>query len=134
MTKKDFLFFVKLYSGCDDTAIKRIDKLCDEFLVKNRIVQTKVEYKDRIIIKETNIFGEEKATLQPIAEYLKSYCEVQGIDINDVVTKKRFKRNVRLRRDFAIAAHSVGYTFVEIGRVMKRDHTTIVHYFYHYKI
>jgi chromosomal replication initiation ATPase DnaA len=134
MTKKEFLYYVKLYTGCTDYAIKRIEVLCKTYFEKNKLVQRQVVYQDRIIIKESNIFGEVKEELQPISEFLDSFCKAHSIEVKDLQSKARHKYLVRLRRDFTIAAYTAGYTFTSIAQVIKRDHTTAVYYYYHYKI
>lgn len=132
MTKKDLLFYIKLYTGCDDLAIKRVEFLLEKYLqdhapVKREIVR---EYIDRIIYKDKN---EEDSPLPHIEDYLNQFCEKLGVDIKKIRSRDRSREFVRIRRDFSISAHQRGYMVTEIGRALNRDHTSVIHYLYHYK-
>lgn len=133
MTKKDLLMYIKLYSGCDDYALTRINALIDKYVKANQVVRKEIvkQYIDRVIIKEKY---DDELTLIPLPEYQKEFCTKNNISIDDLRSRNRSRNLVRLRRDYSISAHLKGYTFVEIGKSINRDHTTIVHYFYHYKI
>jgi chromosomal replication initiation ATPase DnaA len=133
MTKKDLFYYVQLYTGCDDYALKRVYHVIKKYLDANQITKTQVvkQFVDRIIIKDKY---DDELILAPIGEFQKEFCLKNNIDLKDLKSKKRNRNNVRMRRDYSMSAHLKGYTFVEIGKSIDRDHTTIIHYVYHYKI
>ena len=50
-----------------------------------------------------------------------------GYDRHDILGKRRFKVLVEIRYECIKLFRERGYSTPEIGRIMKRDHSTIVH-------
>ena len=50
-----------------------------------------------------------------------------GYTVEDILGKSRLKRLVHVRRLCVLMLREKGYSTTEIGRVMDRDHSTIVH-------
>jgi len=64
-----------------------------------------------------------QATLIEIEAIAKKY----GFTAEDILGKKRYKMLVKVRRKCVVMLREKGYSTTEIGRIMQRDHSTIVH-------
>jgi chromosomal replication initiation ATPase DnaA len=53
-----------------------------------------------------------------------------GVGIMDVMSHYRRRPVVAARRDCAVYLRSKGKSFPEIGRILQRDHTTVMNLFY----
>jgi chromosomal replication initiation ATPase DnaA len=53
-----------------------------------------------------------------------------GVGVRDVIGQDRRKHPVAARRDCAHYFRGKGKGFLEIGRILKRDHTTIINLVY----
>jgi chromosomal replication initiation ATPase DnaA len=49
-----------------------------------------------------------------------------GYTAEDIVGEKRYRRLVKVRRECVGMLREKGYSTTEIGRIMNRDHSTIV--------
>lgn len=58
---------------------------------------------------------------------IENLAEGYGYTAADMLGKSRFKRVVAVRRLCILMLREKGYSTTEIGRVMNRDHSTIVH-------
>jgi chromosomal replication initiation ATPase DnaA len=135
MDKKELLYRIKLYTGCDEYTMKRISLIVDEYIkhnTKTKIVKD-IKYIDKLVYVNV-LDGQPAKELEPIENYFLQYYLDSDVDTDTIRSKRRGRRLVRLRRDFAVSARNNGYTFTEIGHAINRDHTTILHYYYHYKI
>lgn len=47
--------------------------------------------------------------------------------VEDILGKRRYKRIVEVRRECVAMLRAKNYSTTEIGRIMCRDHSTIVH-------
>jgi chromosomal replication initiation ATPase DnaA len=47
--------------------------------------------------------------------------------VEDMLGKRRYNRIVEVRRECVAMLRAKGYSTTEIGRIMNRDHSTIVH-------
>jgi chromosomal replication initiation ATPase DnaA len=47
--------------------------------------------------------------------------------LEDILGKSKFGPLVKVRRKCVVMLHEKGYSTTEIGRIMKRDHSTICH-------
>ena len=61
--------------------------------------------------------------LKDIAHLAEGY----GYTVEDMLGRLRFKRVVAVRRLCILMLREKGYSTTEIGRIMNRDHSTIVH-------
>lgn len=49
-----------------------------------------------------------------------------GFTVEDMLGTRRFKKMVAVRRECIAMLRAKGYSTTEIGRIMNRDHSTIV--------
>lgn len=61
--------------------------------------------------------------LEAINAIAQKYCYT----VEDMLGRSRFKRVVAVRRLCILMLREKGYSTTEIGRIMNRDHSTIVH-------
>lgn len=54
-------------------------------------------------------------------------CEVLEIDVEEFTSARRTKMQTRARHIAAWVAASLGYSYSELGRLMHRDHSTVIH-------
>lgn len=50
-----------------------------------------------------------------------------GYDVGDILGKSKFRKLVEVRQKCVLMLRGKGYSTTEIGRIMHRDHSTIVH-------
>lgn len=62
-------------------------------------------------------------SMEEIAQIAYKY----GYTAQDIIGKRKFKRLVMVRRECAVMLRAKGYSTTQIGRIMNRDHSTIVH-------
>jgi chromosomal replication initiation ATPase DnaA len=58
---------------------------------------------------------------------MEAIAKVYGYTAEDIIGKNRMKKLVAVRRKCAVMLREKGYSTTEIGRIMNRDHSTIVH-------
>jgi chromosomal replication initiation ATPase DnaA len=58
---------------------------------------------------------------------MEAIAKVYGYTAEEVVGKNRQKKLVEVRRKCVVMLREKGYSTTEIGRIMNRDHSTIVH-------
>lgn len=118
---EDALRYIKLYTGCDEHAIKRIRPILEKF---------SDDCKDTIVVKEKEIVEVVVQKLRPKGT-IEKWAEKYFIENNTTYEKvNQFKRTTevcRIRYLFCNAAYKAGYGYSEIGRYLKRDHTSILH-------
>lgn len=113
------LKYIQLYTGCDNHALNRIKPLLEKLVTEKIIVVKEKEIVEVYIQK-----AKPKGTIKKWAEQYfinnnTSYLEVSKLSRKTEVLK--------IRNAFCIAAYKEGYGYSEIGRYLKRDHTTILH-------
>lgn len=54
-------------------------------------------------------------------------AEAHRLTLEDILGKSRHKYLVSVRRKCVVMLREKGYSTTEIGRIMQRDHSTIVH-------
>lgn len=113
------LRYIRLYTGCDDIALKRIGAMLDTsgaYSTDTKIVETtKVVY----------VKGNKHITL-PFKDWANDYLYNNNLTYKELAKKKRTADILRVRNKFCIEAYSSGYTLVEIGRYLGKDHSTII--------
>lgn len=67
-----------------------------------------------------------KPNLVPVSEIVYVTCMVTGCDLADFNGDRKFPEYVRARQIAAWVGAMAGYTYAELGRQMKRDHTTVM--------
>jgi len=66
----------------------------------------------------------------PREKHLQAIAEIadkHGYNVEDILGPCRHKHLVIVRRECVAMLRAKGYSTTEIGRIMKRDHSTIVH-------
>jgi len=58
---------------------------------------------------------------------IDAIAELYGYTLEDILGKSKLKELVAVRRKCIVWLRGKGYSTTEIGRIMNRDHTTIVH-------
>lgn len=58
---------------------------------------------------------------------IDAIAELYGYTVDDILGKSKLKALVAVRRKCAVMLRDKGHTMTEIGRILRRDHTTIVH-------
>ena len=58
---------------------------------------------------------------------IDAIAELHGYTVEDILGRSRPKQLVEVRRKCVVRMRSKGYSTTEIGRIMNRDHSTIVH-------
>ncbi len=58
---------------------------------------------------------------------IDAIAELYGYTAEDILGKSKLKKLVEVRRKCVVWMRGKGYSTTEIGRIMNRDHTTIVH-------
>lgn len=59
-------------------------------------------------------------------EVITEVAEENGIKPRDIIAKKWSRRYSQPRQDAMLAARDMGFSFPMIGKVFKRDHTTVM--------
>lgn len=57
---------------------------------------------------------------------IEAIAQEHGFTAEDILGKSRFRILVRVRRKCVVMLREKGYSTTEIGRIMNRDHSTIV--------
>lgn len=112
----EFLRYVKLYTECDDYAIKRLEPLLEKYIQPKVIIKEKKMYVDRETSKPT-------ITIQ---EFFAQYSELNNITYDDLIKRTRSHEVLIIRNTFIRIAFQYGYGYSLIGRFLKKDHTTII--------
>lgn len=121
---QNVLNYVQLYTGADEYTLKRIRAILEkEFEEKQKKIE--VLETSRVVYVKTNP-GKPKITIEAFAEYVSKEHE---IDIQQIKRKCRKAEILRQRNKFILFAVQHGFTFSEIGRFLKKDHSTIIHSF-----
>lgn len=63
-----------------------------------------------------------------VREYIKLECYASGVSVGEVYGKTRTAEIVRIRqRAMHYAVKRLGMPLTKVGRILKRDHTTVLH-------
>lgn len=58
---------------------------------------------------------------------IDNIAQTHGYDVGDILGKSKFQKLVVARRECVLMLRGKGYSTTQIGRIMHRDHSTIVH-------
>lgn len=58
---------------------------------------------------------------------IDAIAELHGYTLEDILGRSKLKPLVEVRRKCVVWMRGKGYSTTEIGRIMNRDHSTIVH-------
>jgi chromosomal replication initiation ATPase DnaA len=115
---KEILNYIKLYTGCDDHALKRIEVMLGPRLEPKII--------EKIVHVEKFVKRKPKPQIS-IIEWSESYCKENNITFEYVRQRRRLQEIVDTRDAYVKQAYFEGFTPSEIGRHLKRNHATILH-------
>jgi len=115
---KEILKYIKLYTGCNDHALKRI-----EVMLEPRLQPVVVE---KIVEVEKFVQRKVKPKM-PIDKWAETYIAENGITYKQLVDRSRKQEVVDVRYQFIKDAYFNGYTCTAIARFLKRDHSTILY-------
>ncbi len=118
---EDTLKYVKLYTGCEEHALKRLRPILEKLYT---------EREKTIIVKQKEIVEVFVQKVRPkgtIEKWAEKYFIDNNTSYEEVNKKRRTAEVCRIRNLFCTAAYRAGYGYSEIGRYLKRDHTTILH-------
>ena len=113
------LKYIQLYTSCNDHTIKRIAILLDRMVVTKEVTKIVYETKEVYIQKKKNTMS--------LKKWAEQYLSYQDITYNELAIRSRKTEVITMRNKFCVEAYKAGYGSSEIGRYLKRDHTTILH-------
>lgn len=105
---EEILKYIKLYTGCNDHALKRIEALLEQKM------QTK------IVCRKVN-------TKTSIAKWSESYFLENATTYNAINQRSKKKEVVSIRTNYIKQAYLDGFTCTSIAKFLQRDHSTILH-------
>ena len=114
---EDILKYIQLYTNCSDHTLKRIRVLLDNFVVIQPVP----------ILKEKVVYVHKKRISTPILYWAKEWLTENGLTYADISKVSRSKSVVSMRNKFCNDAYIAGYGYSEIGRYLKKNHSTIIH-------
>lgn len=117
---KEILKYIKLYTGCDEHALKRIEVMLKDKMPRQVIIEKQVEVIERFINKKQRPF-------KMLEDWAMEYYKENNVTYDQIAKRNRKTETLRIRNKFCKNAYQEGYGVSEIGRYLKRDHTTIIH-------
>ena len=106
------------------------------YMVNGLDSRTHYVEKHQVIVKREIIYvtkDEAPKTRPDLDEIAIDTCQKYKITVKDLVSKNRKYNLVCARAEMCKIARLHGYTLVEIGLFLHRDHTTMMHYLYRRK-
>ena len=114
----EILKYIKLYTGCNDHALKRIEAMLGPRLEPKII--------EKIVHVEKFVKRKPKPQTS-ILEWSEGYCKENNITFEYVKQRRRLQEIVDTRDAYVKQAYFEGFTPSEIARHIKRNHATILH-------
>jgi hypothetical protein len=110
---KEILKYIQLYTGCNDHALKRIEAL--------------LEPKLQLSVVEKIIYVKKKPKLgKSLLEWSEQYYKDNKVTYEFLSQRFSSREIVAIRNAYIKEAYFQGFTASEIGRHLKRDHSTIL--------
>jgi chromosomal replication initiation ATPase DnaA len=81
------------------------------------------EKAEEIVLVDSRGMTPRQANLLQIEAIAKAHC----FTLEDILGPRKFKPLVAVRRKCIVVLRQKGHTTTEIGRIMRRDHSTICH-------
>lgn len=125
---KETLKYIKLYTGCDDHALKRITPILEKLYEQRE---------KTIVVKEkqvVEVVHNRTIPNKPLEVWVEKYCKENNTSIEKINKRSNETEVCRIRALFCIEAYKEGYGYSEIARYLKRNHTTIMYYIKNIKI
>jgi chromosomal replication initiation ATPase DnaA len=116
---KTILKYIQLYTNCNDYTLKRIEAVMDGLILEREVIKVVENTKEVLIQKKKSSESIKKWASRWLVENETSYSEV--------ALRSRKTEVLTLRNRFCVDAYKEGFGLSEIGRYLKRDHTTILH-------
>lgn len=116
---KTILKYIQLYTGCTDYTLKRIEVVMDGLILEREVVKV-VENTKEVLIQK-------KKSSESIKKWANKWLVENETSYSEVALKSRKTEVLTLRNRFCVDAYREGFGLSEIGRYLKRDHTTILH-------
>lgn len=122
---KEILKYIKLYTGCNDHTLKRIELILEEYI--KPIIKTKVVEKIVMVDKMGRMKQRPSVDLKTFSS---EYFKKNNTTYEEINRKCRKTEIVSRRNKYLRDAFLTGYTASELGRYLNRDHTTILNSIY----
>jgi chromosomal replication initiation ATPase DnaA len=116
---KTILKYIQLYTNCNDYTLKRIEAVMNGLVLEREVIKVVENTKEVLIQKKKSSESIKKWASRWLVENETSYSEV--------AQRSRKTEVLTLRNRFCVDAYKEGFGLSEIGRYLKRDHTTILH-------
>jgi len=81
------------------------------------------EEEEKVVLVDSLGMTPRQANLLQIEAIAKAHC----FTLEDILGPRKFKPLVEVRRKCAVMLREKGLTTTEIGRILRRDHSTICH-------
>jgi hypothetical protein len=117
---KEILKYIKLYTGCNDHALKRIEAMLEPRLNIMPQVIEKIVHVEKFVKRKPR-------PQTPLIEWSANYCKENNITFEYVSQARRLQEIVDTRDAYVKQAYFEGYSPSEIARHLKRNHATILH-------
>jgi len=117
---KEILNYIKLYTGCNDHTLKRIEVMLEPRLNQAPQIIEKIVQVDRILTRA-------RRPKAPINEWSEKYFLENNTSFKYISQRRRLQEVVDERDAFVKNAYLNGYRPMEIARYLGRNHTTILH-------
>lgn len=116
---KTILKYIQLYTNCNDYTLKRIEAVMDGLILEREVIKV-VENTKEVLIQK-------KKSSESIKKWASRWLEENETSYSEVALRSRKVEVLTLRNRFCVDAYKEGFGLSEIGRYLKRDHTTILH-------
>jgi chromosomal replication initiation ATPase DnaA len=116
---KTILKYIQLYTNCNDYTLKRIEAVMDGLILEREVIKV-VENTKEVLIQK-------KKSTESIKKWASRWLEENETSYSEVALRSRKTEVLTLRNRFCVDAYKEGFGLSEIGRYLKRDHTTILH-------
>ena len=115
---KEILKYIKLYTGCDEHALKRIEVMLE--LRLQPVVVEKIVHVDRVLTRVKN-------PKVPLNIWSEKYFIDNNTSFKYISQRRRLQEIVDKRDAYVKNAYLNGYRAMEIARYLGRNHATILH-------
>ena len=115
---KEILKYIKLYTGCDEHALKRIEVMLEPRL--QPVVVEKIVHVERVLTRAKN-------PKVPLDIWSEKYFIDNNTSFKYISQRRRLQEIVNERDAYVKNAYLNGYRATEISRYLGRNHATILH-------
>jgi hypothetical protein len=117
---KEILKYIKLYTGCNEHALKRIEAMLEPRLNLVPQVIEKIIHVEKFVKRKPR----PKITL---AEWSQKYFQENNTTYEYIKQSRRLQEIVDDRNAYIKQAYFEGFRPTEIARYLNRNHATILH-------